>query len=439
MKVKTLKIHAGNEYKDKLEKILKENNFQYKIQNKKERDVNKNLESIFWNGTEFKWEKQINTSYEVKICNDDDKNLILKIFNLEKYPTRNYIHYHFNKTEYEKYDYKYTKEYKNKYPIYILSKGRWEKTITADELDEMKVDYKIVVEPKEYDNYVKKINKNKILKLPENFSEQGSGGIPTRNWIWQHAVDNGHKKHWIVDDNIAGFYRWHYNTLKKIKNPVYFSILENYIDQFENVYLSAPQSFCFIPKNSRQHKGIVVNSRCYSCILIDHRLDDILEERWRGRYNEDTDLTLRVLSKGYCTLLFQNYVMDKLPSGTIKGGNTDTIYDGGSHKGYQAKYDELKNNWPDIVKLKKNSHKDGRPHHQISYTKLFKQELKLKDGVSYEGFNEYGILFEKQDELEEITKKVEEIKIEEIKDKEKICKECGEIEKGDYCDCYDED
>jgi len=422
--MKTIKIHTG--ISEQLEKMLKDNNFQYKIQNKKPRDIEKELKDKYWNGPKMNWRKTKNKSYEVKV-NDNNKELFMKLFDLDKLPTRNYLHYNFEKNIYEKYNYKYTQEYKNKYPIYILSKGRWQKRYTCNALDEMNVEYKIVVEPNEYDKYAENMDKNKILKLPQNFSEEGKGGIPTRNWIWQHAVDNGHKKHWIIDDNIAGFFQWNYNTLKRIKNPVYFSIIENYTDQFENVYLTAPQSYCFIPKNSQQHKGIVTNSRCYSCILIDHRLDDILDERWRGRYNEDTDLTLRVLSKGHCTLLLQNFIMDKLPSGSVKGGNTDTIYDGGSHKGYQAKYDELKNNWPKIVKLKKNSHKDGRPHHHISYTKLFKQELKLKNNVKYNGFNEYGILFEKPDEIEELTQEIKKLNI--------ICKECGEVENGDFCDC----
>ena len=32
------------------------------------------------------------------------------------------------------------------------------------------------------------------------------------------------------------------------------------------------------------------NKRIFSCILIDHKLDDILKERWRGKYNEDVDV-----------------------------------------------------------------------------------------------------------------------------------------------------
>ena len=54
----------------------------------------------------------------------------------------------------------------SKYPIYILSKGRWESRLTVKSLDEMNTDYKIVVEPSEYENYANVIDSSKIIKLP---------------------------------------------------------------------------------------------------------------------------------------------------------------------------------------------------------------------------------------------------------------------------------
>ena len=42
-----------------------------------------------------------------------------------------------------------------KYPIYIISKGRWQKRQTSKALEIMKVPYKIVVEPQEYEKYSK--------------------------------------------------------------------------------------------------------------------------------------------------------------------------------------------------------------------------------------------------------------------------------------------
>jgi hypothetical protein len=55
---------------------------------------------------------------------------------------------------------------------------------TSKTLEFMNVPYRIVVEPSEYENYAKVIDKSKILVLPSNFSELGQGSIPLRNCVW---------------------------------------------------------------------------------------------------------------------------------------------------------------------------------------------------------------------------------------------------------------
>ena len=78
-----------------------------------------------------------------------------------------------------------------KYPIYIISKGRWDSRLTSKALESMRVPYTIVVEPSEYHDYASVIDPNKIATLPENFSLQGQGSIPVRNWVWHDAVSRG--------------------------------------------------------------------------------------------------------------------------------------------------------------------------------------------------------------------------------------------------------
>jgi hypothetical protein len=293
-----------------------------------------------------------------------------------------------NKNEYEDYEYEYTYKVEPKYPIYVITKGRWEKTLTIDSLEEMGIDFKICVEPSEYENYISNpsIDKNKIIVLPENFSERKQGGIPVRNFVWEHSKSMGFSKHWILDDNILGFYRWNNNLQKKVKDGVFFRIMEDFSDRYENLGLVSCQYTSFVPTIDVSREQFIVNTRTYSCILIDTELlDERLEERWRGTYNEDTDLTLRVLMTGdLCTINFNSLLSGKQTTGSMEGGNTSTIYENGSVSGYQKKFDELKNNWPEIVSFTTGRHKDGRPHHYISYTKLFKQKLVLKNVVSLE-------------------------------------------------------
>ena len=66
-----------------------------------------------------------------------------------------------------------------RFPVYIISKGRWQRRQTSRTLEFMGVPYYIVVEPQEYDNYASNIDSNKILVLP--FSNLGQGSIPARN------------------------------------------------------------------------------------------------------------------------------------------------------------------------------------------------------------------------------------------------------------------
>jgi hypothetical protein len=59
-----------------------------------------------------------------------------------------------------------------RYPIYIISKGRYERPYTARALDKINVPYHIVVEPKEVELYQETIAPEKII--PTDF-EDGFG------------------------------------------------------------------------------------------------------------------------------------------------------------------------------------------------------------------------------------------------------------------------
>jgi len=80
-----------------------------------------------------------------------------------------------------------------KYPIYIISKGRWESRLTARSLDIINVPYRVVVEPQEYDKYAAVIDPKKLIVTP--FSNLGQGSIPVRNFVWEHSINEGHKQH----------------------------------------------------------------------------------------------------------------------------------------------------------------------------------------------------------------------------------------------------
>lgn len=271
---------------------------------------------------------------------------------------------------------------KNKYPIYIISKGRWDSRLTSKALEEMKQPYRIVIEPKEYDLYAKFIDKSKIIVLPDNFSELGQGGIPARNFVWEHSINEGHERHWILDDNIEQFNRLNRNLQVKVTTGVIFKAAEDFVDRYENVSLAGFQ-YDYFAKAKTILPAFYLNTRIYSCILIKNNLP----YRWRGRYNEDTDLSLRALKDGWCTVLFYAFIQQKAQTMTMKGGNTDTIYNTDDNRREFA--ESLVRLHPDVAKV---TWKFNRWHHQVNYKPFKKNKLIRKQNIEIkEQINEYGM------------------------------------------------
>ena len=84
----------------------------------------------------------------------------------------------------------------------------------------------------------------------------------------------------------------------------------------------AGMNYDFIIPAMSKRPPYVLNTRIYSCILLDNTLDI----RWRGMYNEDTDISIRMLKADYCTMLFNCFLIGKTASMTMKGGNTQEVY-----------------------------------------------------------------------------------------------------------------
>lgn len=218
-----------------------------------------------------------------------------------------------------------------KYPVYIISKGRWESRLTQRCMEWTQISYRICVEPQELEQYVAAgIPREKILVLP--FSNLGQGGIPARNFVWNHSTEIGAERHWILDDNIDGFCRFQDNLKVEVDSGITFKAIEDFVDRYENVAMAGFNYDYFAPrKQGHKIKPITLNTRIYSGILIKNGLRakaDGEPIRWRGRYNEDTDLSIRVLKDGWCTVLFNAFLMYKRPTLTMKGGNTDQLYAG---------------------------------------------------------------------------------------------------------------
>lgn len=271
-----------------------------------------------------------------------------------------------------------------KYPIYVISKNRAESRLTSKTLEKMRVAYRIVVEPQEYEKYAAVIDPAKILTLP--FSNLGLGSIPARNWCWEHALAEGHARHWIMDDNIRGFIRYNHNSKVHVTSGNIFRAMEDFTDRYTNVPMAGPQYDYFVTRKLGRWPVFVPNTRVYSCILL---ANDV-PHRWRGRYNEDTDLSIRFLKDGYCTLLFNAFLQMKQTTLTMKGGNMDELYKQTSEfDGRKEMAFSLMRQHPDVVTVVQ---KWNRWQHSVNYKPFRRNTLvRLTDVSVPNAADEYGM------------------------------------------------
>ena len=271
---------------------------------------------------------------------------------------------------------------KLRYPIYIPSKGRADCALTPHALDEMRVPYYLVVEDVEYDQYARYYDTSKLLRLP--FSNLGQGSIPARNWIWDHASASGVSRHWIIDDNVNGFARLNFNRRIPVRSSAIFRCVEDFTDRFTNVAFSGLNYRNFAPDRSPTIAPFRLNTRIYSITLI----NNALPYRWRGRYNEDTDICLRALKDGWCTILFNAFLGNKLGTMRLRGGNTDNVYNTGDSR--LAFAESLQQQHPDVVDV---VWKFDRWHHSVNYDMFKRNKLQYKSDVTpIMRSNEYGMV-----------------------------------------------
>ncbi len=267
-----------------------------------------------------------------------------------------------------------------RYPVYIPSRGRVDVCQTANFLVKDSVPFHLVVEPNEYKAYAKKYGKKGILVLPWNDLGM-SGLIAVRNWIKEHATAKGHKRHWQLDDNIRAIFRRYRGLPMYCPAGVALAAAEDFVDRYENIAIAGFNYEMFSINNRTRTKVFNLNAHVYSCSLV---LNDI-PHRWRLAYNDDVDICLQVLADGWCTILFNVWLIDKTATMMVKGGNTP-IYQG---DGRLKMARSLERMWPGVVKTKRRFR---RPQHVINWSR-FDTPLKLKPGIDLSKMkpNEYGM------------------------------------------------
>lgn len=295
-----------------------------------------------------------------------------------------------------------------RFPFYIPTKSRADSRMTSRALDFMKVAHYLVVEPQQVEDYLKSIhdwevktglksyatvlemdlNYKLTYELCDNLGQTKSTGPgPARNFAWDHSIKNGFEWHWVMDDNIANFLRLHNNLKIKCGDGTPFRVMEDFVLRYENVAMAGPNYRSFASQNAPM-PPYVMNTRIYSCNFIknDACWRDGRPFRWRGRYNEDTILSLDMLTEGFCTVQFNAFLQDKLRTQRLGGGNTGEFY---ASEGTSAKSRMLKEVYPEYTEL---VWKFGREHHHVNYLPFKDMPLIRKPGLVIPStVNNYGL------------------------------------------------
>jgi hypothetical protein len=264
------------------------------------------------------------------------------------------------------------------FPVYIISKSRFNCRPTADSFEEMGVDYYMVIEASQKRDYC--IGGNyphcEYLILPQKYLDEYDvvadqtvdtepkstpgyviGPGAARNFCWDHSANKGHKWHWVFDDNLQGFYRYNNNRKIKMACAGGLQAVADWVRRYTNIAIAGLQYEMFCPRN-KAVPPVLLNTRIYSNQLIKNSIPF----RWRSRYNDDTDLCLRIMKAGWCTALFYPFLANKIQTMMTKGGNTDALYkiDGGRLKMAQS----LQQQHPDVVSV---TRKFSRWQHHVDY------------------------------------------------------------------------
>lgn len=253
-----------------------------------------------------------------------------------------------------------------KYPIYIVTKGRWENPLTAKYFIRDGIPFKAVVEPQEYENYVAAIGESHVLKLP--FANLGLGSFPARNFCWDHSVSLGFKKHFIFDDNIRGFYRFNEGKRINCHSLPALLALQEISERYYKLAISGYNYGYFVTRENR--KAFAINTHVYSGMLINNEIPF----RWRLKYNEDVDICLQTLHGGWNTILINVFLINKTSTvAKMKGGNQTELYLNNDEKKKMLKSRSLQRIWPQYVEV---GWKYGRPHHFVNWKKFFHHPLR---------------------------------------------------------------
>lgn len=249
--------------------------------------------------------------------------------------------------------------------VHIPSKGRSGTIRTGvRNLLRMNCNVHVWVEPQEFEEYCCRCHDMfeesgfcKVHKLQWTNSPSSTG---SRNEILAWARRQGIKRIWMQDDNVVSHGRFNGLTKHRTWEPDFFTEIEQFaIDH--DIDIIGPERDGFVRAGCTTD-ALRMQHRQYSCFNM--RTDEYFRTRW----NEDTDLALRVLLRGgrTCTLRTHTYQ---------KSGRTRSTLHKGHAGGNSAIYDDTREEYAEEItkaypRLAIKRWKWGRWHAVINWSRF---------------------------------------------------------------------
>jgi hypothetical protein len=264
-----------------------------------------------------------------------------------------------------------------RHPVYINSKGRPERQMTAKALIALGVRPTLIVEDAEHDAYAAANPDCDVIVWPQRLFDEyektpGMDPHPTtgvgRNMAFEHSAELGHSHHWIMDDNIRRFSVLNHGKLQVVGSSTPLWWHEQFADRFVNLGGLCLGQTVFQTKTTYQ---LVHNTRLYCAMLMSNEMMSQSGIRWRRGYNEDTITSIDILKTRYWSTV-QSYKVGIWKIGTSRKGRLDggmtQFYANG---GFIRKAAELVRVHPDVAR---STIRFNRVHHYCDY-KQFTQQL----------------------------------------------------------------
>lgn len=259
------------------------------------------------------------------------------------------------------------------FPVYIPTRGRAERQMTATALIKLGISPYLVVEAAEEAAYTAANPDCKVIVWPQRLMDEYEktpelDPHPTtgaaHNYAWEHSRDMGYSHHWIMDDNIRSFYIRSNGRRAIITDAKALRFQEEFIQKFKNL-----AGISLALAQFMKGKTFALNTRLYCAVLYRNDLDKS-GIKWRRGLNDDTIVSLDILKTGYwCTLENRAIGISKLGTsrkGRLEGGMTDFYSQGGFIK----KSAELVRLYPDCTKTVVRF---NRIHHVVDFSSFTQQ------------------------------------------------------------------